>query len=148
MSELGSPFVLKHTIGGRPSQIHLRLLPISDVPCRAPGSGKHADQHFSQEDVENVEVELLLKSALLLPRLGRVLHDLCLVACVHYHSNNPVSVLETRSPEQQLVVAKTDGIRQKVTADSAFKLVQELVRTLAVDLPYEPYCSCLIVDKL
>ena len=71
---------------------------------------EEASDQLDHESCQNEPIELLFHVWVLGYCMLRVFHDLCIVARVDNHANDPLSILECRATENELVVVKVDQL--------------------------------------
>lgn len=79
----------------------------------ASSKQREHDSFHNQENqqTKDGEVVLSLYSALLVTRLGLVLHKFCIVAGVDHNANNPVCVAKDRSLQEQVCFREAKDLR-------------------------------------
>ena len=115
-----------------------------DAPLIRKPSKNHANQQLNEEGEQNELVKHMLCGCDLDLSCLRVLHDFGVVSSVDYHADDPLSVLESTTAQNKLVVVEINELLVKVLdgatnrTESTLEAVEEVVWGITDDVALEP----------
>ena len=115
-----------------------------DAPLVCKPSKNHANQQLNEEGEQNELVKHVLGGCYLYLSCLRILHDFGVVTSVDYHADDPLSVLESTTAQNKLVIVEINQFLVKVLdgaanrTESTLEAVEEVVGGITDDVALEP----------